>query len=267
LCIRLRAGIAGGISEGQGRFFKLPLGAHGTFFKDGREPFAARPSAMKQLRFPVLFLQLLFAGLIPLQADVITQTNAQGRRVVIQRDAIVIRQDSSAVVYKHFDLKERRVVKVTLNQASLPYDVQSSAPEARQQIVELWKRFGFAATVTDDAGKATRVSDAYLDFYPPGGRGSLLEGVPARTNFPVELAAGGYDQFDFSDITRVEFQGDHLRLTLADGSVKEGRFLMPTSKPAEARFLGITDRYDPASPDVFDFSLPLSRIRQMDFEH
>jgi hypothetical protein len=242
LCIRLRAGIAGGISEGQGRFFKLPLGAHGTFFKDGREPFAARPSAMKQLRFPVLFLQLLFAGLIPLQADVITQTNAQGRRVVIQRDAIVIRQDSSAVVYKHFDLKERRVVKVTLNQASLPYDVQSSAPEARQQIVELWKRFGFAATVTDDAGKATRVSDAYLDFYPPGGR-------------------------DFSDITRVEFQGDHLRLTLADGSVKEGRFLMPTSKPAEARFLGITDRYDPASPDVFDFSLPLSRIRQMDFEH
>lgn len=222
---------------------------------------------MRQFRFPVLFLQLVSAGTIPLQADVISQTNAQGRRVVIQQNAIVIRQDSSAVVYKHFDLKDRRVVKAALNQASLPYDVQISAPDVRQQIVELWKRFGFTATVTDDAGKTVRVSDAYLDFYPPGGRGSLLEGVPARTNFPVELTAGGYDQFDFSDIARLEFQGDHLRFTLTDGSVKEGRFLMPTSKPAEARFLGITDHYDPAGPNVFDFSLPIARIHQIDFEH
>jgi hypothetical protein len=231
------------------------------------ETVPARQSAMRQFRFPVVFLQLVFAGTLPSQADVISQINAQGRRVVIQQNAIVIRQDSSVVVYKHFDLKERRVVKAVLNQGSLPYDVQSSAPGARQQIVELWKRFGFTATVTDEAGKTGRVSDVYIDFYPPGGRGSLLEGVPARTNFPVELTAGGYDQFDFSDIVRVEFQGDHLRFTLSDGSAKEGRFLLPTSKPAEARFLGITDHYDPASPDVFDFSLPVARIRQIDFEH
>lgn len=221
---------------------------------------------MDQFRSALLLLALLFAGLIPLQADVISQTNAQGRRVVIQQNAIVIRQDSSALVYKHFDLKDRRVTTAVLNQGSLPYEVQSSAADARQQIVELWKRFGFTATVTDDAGKAVRVYDAYIDFYPPGGRGSLLESVPARTNFPVELTAGGYDQFDFSDVNRIEFQGDHLRFTLADGSVKEGRFLMPTSKPAEARFLGITDHYDPASSDVFDFSLPFARIRQIDFE-
>jgi hypothetical protein len=222
---------------------------------------------MDPFRSALLLLELLFAGTIPLHADVISQTTAQGRRVVIQQNAIVIRQDSSALVYKHFDLKDRRVIKAVLNQGSLPYDVQNSAPDARRQIVELWKRFGFTATVTDDAGKAVRVCDAYIDFYPPGGRGSLLESVPARTNFPVELTGGGYDQFDFSDIARIEFQGDRLRFTLADGSVKEGRFLMPTSRPAEARFLGITDQYDPASQDVFDFSLPLARIHQIDFEH
>ena len=44
-----------------------------------------------------------------------------------------------------------------------------------------------------------------------------------------------------------------------------GKFLMPTSQPAEVRVLGITDKYDPAS-DVFDFSVPLFQLRMISFE-
>jgi len=207
-----------------------------------------------------------FTGAQSVPADVISQTSSEGRQVVIQRDAIVVKQDSAALVYKHFDLKERRVVKVSLNEASLPYSVARSSPDSRQQIVALWKRFGFAATVTETSGKATRVYDSFIDFYPPHGQGSLLENIPARTDFPVELTGGGADLINFSDITRVDFQGDHLRIALANGQVKEGRFLMPTRQPAEARFLGITDHYDPSSEQVFDFSLPLAQIKQIDFE-
>lgn len=226
----------------------------------------ARPKGLSA-RLALLLSGALLLTSAPLSADIISQMTAQGRQVVLQRDAIVVKQDSSSVVYKHFELKERRVVKVVLQESSLPYDVSRSAPDGRKQIVELWKRFGFAATVTDTAGKTTRIYDAFIDFYPPGGSGSLLESVPARTDFPIALTSGGSDLFDFADVTRVELQGDELRLTLANGQAKEGRFLMPTSKPAEARLLGITERYDPSSEDVFDFSLPLARIKQIDFEH
>lgn len=204
---------------------------------------------------------------VPLAADVITQTSPEGRQVVIQRDAIVVKQDSSSIIYKHFDLKERRVVKEVLEESSLPYAIARSAPDNRRQIVDLWRRFGYVATVTDTSGKTTRVADAYIDFYPPAGQGSLLEALPAETHFVVQLSDGSSDLINFADLTRVEFVGDRLRLTLDDGRVKEGRYLMPTDHPAEARFLGITDKYDPASVDVFDFSLPLARIKQLDFEH
>jgi hypothetical protein len=215
---------------------------------------------------PVVILLSFLVGNSPGSADVISQTNSEGRQVVIQRDAIVVRQDSAALVYKHFDLKERRVVKAALHEGSLPYSVARSSPDSRQQIVALWKHFGFTATVTDAAGKTTRVYDAFIDFYPPQGQGSLLEAVSPRTDFPVDLTSGGADLINFSDITRVELQGDHLRIALSNGQVKEGRFLMPTRHPAEARFLGITDHYDPSSEDVFDFSLPLAQIKQIDFE-
>lgn len=211
------------------------------------------------LTFPFTVIPLLWA-------DVISQTNSEGRQVVITRDAIVIRQDSAALTYKHFDLKERRVVKAVLHEGSLPYNVARGSADSRQQTVVLWKRFGFIATVTDTAGKTTRVCDAFIDFYPPKGQGSLLKNIPARTDFPVQLANGGADLVSFADISRVEFQGEQLRITTSNGQVKEGHFLMPTQEPAEARFLGITDRYDPASEDVFDFSLPLAQIKQIDFE-
>ena len=58
-----------------------------------------------------------------LRADTIYQTNPQGKRVVIHRDAIVVKEDSYALIYKHFELRERRVVKVTLSQGSVPFTV------------------------------------------------------------------------------------------------------------------------------------------------
>ena len=184
----------------------------------------------------------------------------------MQRDAILVNEDSSFVIYKHFELRDRRVEIVRLNKGSLPYDVQTASPEQRRQIVEIWKRFGFRATVTDVSGKVTRIFDAYLDFYPPGGRGSLLESVPATTSFSVLLDNGSADDVDLSKIERVQVESDHLKVTLRDGRVQEGKFLMPTDKPAEVRFLGITDEYDPASELVFYFSQPLARIKEIRFE-
>jgi len=203
---------------------------------------------------------------IPLFADTVYQTNAQGKQLVIQRDAIVLKADSNYLFYKHFDLKERRVVKVGLNKGSLPYQVSKSPEGDRQQIVGIWKRFGYTVTVTDQTGKTTRVFDAYLDFYPPGGRGSLLESVPPRTSVPVTLEGGTQDEVEFSKIARLEFQGPQVKLTLRSGEVEAGKLLMPTDRPAEARLLGITDQYDPASEDVFDFSQPLSRLKEIRFE-
>src|SRR5207247_2356508 len=82
----------------------------------------------------LLLLASISAPAVSLFADTIYQANAQGKQVVIQRDAIVVKEDPSFLVYKHFDLKEQRVVKVVLNKGSLPYEVNTSAPEARRQI-------------------------------------------------------------------------------------------------------------------------------------
>lgn len=199
-------------------------------------------------------------------ADTIYQTTPQGREAVVHRNAILVKEDSSSLLVKHFELKERRVVKVRLNKASLPYRVEGSGAADRQQIVDTWKHFGHKATVTDQEGKVTKVFDAYLDFYPPGGRGSLLESVPARTALPLELAGGGFDEVEFSKIDRVELGADRIKLTLRDGRVVEGRLLKLTDQPVETRFLGITDRYDPASEEVFDFSVPLARLKEIRFE-
>jgi hypothetical protein len=218
------------------------------------------------MRITLLLLSLLMSLTSASGADTISQMNAQGKQVVVQRDAIVVSEDSSFLVYKHFDLKDRRVEIVRLNKGSLPYSVQTASPDYRRQIVEVWKRFGFKATVTDLAGKVTRVSDVYLDFYPPGGRGSLLESVPATTSFTILMDNGTPDDVDISKIDRLQIQGDHLNMNLRDGHIEAGKFLMPTNQPAEARFLGITDQYNPASQQVFDFSLPLANIQEIKFD-
>ena len=131
---------------------------------------------------------------------------------------------------------------------------------------QIWKRFGYKATITDQAGKITHVFDLYLDFYPPGGRGSLLESIPARTSFPMQIDNGGADEFEFDKIDRVEIQGDRLSIILREGKTVAGKFIMPTTQPAEVRVLGITEKYDPASRDVFDFSVPLSQLKIISFE-
>jgi hypothetical protein len=120
--------------------------------------------------------------------------------------------------------------------------------------------------VTDVGGKTTRLFDVYLDFYPPGGRGSLLESIPATTSFAVLLDNGSADDVEISKIDRVEINGEHLKVTLRDGRVEEGKFLMPTNQPAEVRCLGITDQYNPSSQEVFDFFLPLLKIREIQFD-
>lgn len=202
----------------------------------------------------------------PLLADVIYQTTSQGNEIVLQRDAIVTHQDSSFVVYKHFDLKERRVTIVRLNRGSLPVRVQQSPATENARVVEVWKRFGYKADITDQAGKITRVYDLFLDFYPPGGRGSLLESLAAITNFPIQADNGGADEIDFGKVDHVEIMGDRLTVTLREGKTVSGKFLMPTTQPAEVRVLGITDKYDPASAQVFDFSVPLLRLKLIAFE-
>jgi hypothetical protein len=201
----------------------------------------------------------------PLLGDTIYQTNSQGKEIVLQRDAIVIQQDSSFVVYKHFDLKERRVTVVRLNRGSLPIRVQVNA-SMRAQIVEGWKHYGYKATITDQAGKISHVFDLYLDFYPPGGRGSLLESVAPATSFTLQIDNGGAQEIKFEDIDRVDIQGDHLGVTLREGKTVAGKFLMPTTQPAEVRVLGITEKYDPASELVFDFSVPLYQLKMISFE-
>lgn len=213
----------------------------------------------------LLVLAALLLAPSSLLADTIYQTNPQGKQVVIHRDTILVKEDSTSLVYKHFELKERRVVKVRLSKGSLPYSVKVSSEPERRRIVQIWKRFGYEVSVTDLDGTSTQVFDAYLDFYPPGGRGSLLESVPPRTAFPMLIEGGGVDEFEFSRIARIRFQGEQMRVALRGGQVVTGRFLMPTDKPAEARLLGITDQYDPASEDVFDFSLPLARVREILF--
>ncbi len=216
-------------------------------------------------------MKLLFCiglGLLahPVLADTIYQMTAQGKQVVLQRDCIVIHEDASFLIYKHFDLKERRVTKVHLNKGTLPFYVQTGNTNQRAQIVEVWKRFGFKATITDQAGKITHVADLYLDFYPPGGRGSLLESVPPVTGFPLVLDGGGADEVDFSKADTVSIQGDRLSITTREGKTLAGKFLMPTTQPAEVRVLGITEQYDSSSQDVFDYSVPLTTLKLIAFE-
>ena len=212
-------------------------------------------------------LVLCLAALVqPIPGDTIYQTNSEGNETVLQRDAIVIQQDSSAIVYKHFDLKERRVTSVRLYRSSLPMRVQIGTAAERAGILDVWKKFGYKATVTDQAGKITRICDLYLDFYPPGGRGSLLESVPALTDFPIQIENGLADQFEFDKIDHVAIAGKQLSLTLREGKTVSGTFIMPTTRPAEVRVMGITDRYDPASEKVFDFSVPLFQLKLITFE-
>jgi hypothetical protein len=221
------------------------------------------------LRYPPLraLLLLLFLAALatPLKADTIYQATADGRRRVIQSNAILIHQDSSILIYKHFDLPDMRVEKVQLSKGSLPYTVVTSFPAQRQGIVNLWKQFGYTASVTDTRGRTTQVYDAYIDYYPPGGRGSLLVSVPAITSFPLLLGGDAADVQEFSKIARVEFQDGKITLKLRNGQLEQGKYLMPTTQPAEARFLGITEKYDPSSDDVFDFSEPLSRLKSIVF--
>ncbi len=200
-----------------------------------------------------------------LRADNIYEITPQGNRQVIQRDAIVVHNDTAYLIYKHFDLKERRVEKVSLAKGSLPYIIEPGSADAHRGIINLWRKFGFTATVTDTAGKTIRVSDAYLDFYPPGGRGSLLESVPAMTGFTLLLANGSADEVKFEDVDHVEITGETLRVTRRDGRVEEGKFLPPTNQTVETRLLGITDKYDPSSEDVFDYSVPLARLKEIRF--
>ena len=222
----------------------------------------------KKSRWISLFLLAIatLIGMKPLAGDTVYQLNAQGKQVVIQRQAIVFKEDNQYVYYKHFDLKDRRVEKVNLNKSSLPFVVDKTSAADRQQIVGIWKRFGYTVTVTDTAGKTTQVFDAYLDFYPPGGRGSLLESVPPRTAFPISMGGGNADDVEFSKIANIDLQGKQLKLTLRSGELEAGTFLMPTELPAEARLLGITGHYDPASPEVFDFSQPLANLKQIRFD-
>jgi len=218
------------------------------------------------MRVALLMPVLLACFAAPLAADTIYQMSAQGKEIVLQSNAIVVSEDSSFLIYKHFDLKEQRVEKVRLNRGSLPYRVEISNLDAQRRIVEVWKRYGYRATVTDLAGKTTRVFDAYLDFYPPGGRGSLLESVPPKTSFAVLMDDGSPDEVEISKIDRIEITENRLKMFLRDGRIEEGKFLMPTNEPVEARFLGITNQYDPASKEVFDFSMPISKIKKIVFE-
>ena len=221
---------------------------------------------LKTLCSGTLILLAFWAFALPLNADTIYQATADGRQRVIQSNAIVIHQDSSILVYKHFDLPDMRVEKVQLSRGSLPYTVITSSPLQRQSIVALWKRFGYTASVTDTSGKTTQVYDAYIDYYPPGGRGSLLVAVSAVTSIPLLLDGGAADVQDFSKIARVDFHSGEIKLTLTNGHVEQGKYLMPTTQPAEARFLGITDKYNPSSDEVFDFSEPLSNLKSIVFQ-
>lgn len=214
----------------------------------------------------LMLLPALLAPASAFKADTIYQTTPQGKQEILQRDAILVKEDSSILVYKHFDLQQRRVEKVQLSRRSLPYIVVTSTPQDRERIVSLWKRFGYTATVTDTSGKITKVFDAYLDFFPPAGQGSFFEAVPAVTSFPLQFAGGGADSVEFSQIAEAQIQNDEIKLRLTNGRIEEGKFLIPTTQPAEVRFLGITNAYHPSSQDVFDFSELLSHLKDIRFE-
>jgi hypothetical protein len=213
-----------------------------------------------------LIFMLAMLGSRLIAGDIISQTNSQGDEIVLQRDAIVIHADSSLLVYKHFDLKEHRVTSVKLSRGSLPIRIQESDEAGRARIVKVWKQFGFKASITDQAGKTIQLYDVFLDFFPPEGRGSLLESLPALTDFPVLAEGAGTDEIDFENISRVEIQGERLNIVQRDGKTVTGKFVLPTDKPVEVRLLGITDNYDPASDRSYDYSAPLSQLKSISFQ-
>ena len=210
---------------------------------------------------------VMIAGATTALPDTIVQTNADRRRTVVQSNAIVTDQNQYSISYKHFDLRQRRVVKVQLNQGSLPYQAVLSSAAERKGIVDVWKQFGYTTAVTTQAGKTIQVFDSYLDFFPPSGVGTFIQTVPARTNLPILTDQGSADEIEFSDIGAIENATGHLKVTLTNGRVETGRFLMPTSQPAVVHFMGITEHYSPANSEVYDFSVPLSGIRQIRFEN
>lgn len=220
-----------------------------------------------RLQSVALALSLVLLSTSLTLADTITQTNAEGQRLVIQTNAIVVENGSDAVVYKHFDLGQRRVVESKLNQGSLPYTVVISSSSERQQIVNLWKKFGYTATVVTNDGKKTELYDCYFDFFPgPGGIGAFLESVPPRTNLPVQFDSGGVDQIDFDQIASIANQQGRLTITLANGKIEHGKFLMPTQQPAVVHLMGISSQYKPGSNQVYDSSIPLPKISEIRFE-
>jgi hypothetical protein len=215
----------------------------------------------------MLTVAIVTAGATIARSDTIVQTNAEGQRTVIQSNAIVVEENQYGITYKHFDLKLRRVVQIQLQQGSLPYQVVLSSAAERKGIVDIWKEFGYKTLVTTQTGTTTQVYDSYIDFFPPSGVGTFLQTVPARTNFPILTDQGSADEVEFSDLGTIENASGHFKVSLTNGHVETGKFLMPTSEPALVYFMGITDRYSPASARTYDFSVPLSKIKQIRFEN
>ena len=241
--------------------FPLPYRPRSSRFRKARFP-RVLASALGALPSAGIFTGLLFT--VPCsRADIIYQATPQRTERIYHRDAIVVKEDSNSIFYKHFELKERRVVKVRLEKGSLAYRVEKQAPAVRERILANWKRFGHTAKVTDLQGETRQIYALYLDFYPPGGRGSLHTVVPPRTTLPIRFSHGGVDEIDFSDIKRIEFQSSRMRVFLKAGQVTEGEFWIPTDLPAEARFLGMSESYATESEEVYDFYLPLEKVKEI----
>ncbi len=215
----------------------------------------------------VFFALALFMSGGRLFADTVFRASAQGPPHIVLSQCIVVSQSSSLLQCKHFDLKKRRVVIVQLEQKSLPYTVKISSPQSHQMIVNLWKEFGYTTEITDLQGKTTTLYDSYLDFFPPAGT-FFLRPVPPATHFSIKLEGGGFDEIDFSKISKVEIEGRTLKITLRNGNgpVEQGTMIMPTTQPAVAHFMGITSQYSPENKNVFDFSIPLQKLKEIVFQ-
>jgi hypothetical protein len=227
----------------------------------------ARPFQTMRLKIISALAVCLVAFSALLRPDTITQTDAGGATHIILQRAVVIHQDPNTIVFKHFDLAHRQVVKDHLDQGSLPYNVQRSPASQLQQIVNLWKQFGYTVTITDLSGQKHEIDDMYLDFFPAQGAMPFLESVPSRTTLPIIYDQGGGDDIVFSNIEDIQFQGRHMKVTFTNGKVKSGKFVMPTSQPAVAKFLGITDAYKPESPDLYNYAIPLLQVKEIQFEN
>lgn len=199
-------------------------------------------------------------------ADTIFQQTPQGSERALRRNIIVIREDTNSIFYKHFELKERRVVKIRLEKGSTKTRIERASSTVKKQILDNWKRFGHSGEITDTEGNKKIIYAMYLDFYPPGGRGSLHDTVPPRTTLPVLLRNGGVNEIEFSDIRIIKIQKfNRMVVYLKSGVNLVCEFHMPTYRPAEARFLGMTKSYSVDNDEVFDFFLPLKRLKEIKF--